>query len=62
MLHYYGEASRTGLTEVVKQLEAEMKRNRQEILSSGLSEKKKGQYRLFFLSPKLYARIRNRRL
>ena len=62
MLHYYGEASRTGLTEVVKQLEAEMKRNRQEILSSGLSEKKKGQYRLFFLSPKLYAWIRNRRL
>ena len=46
------------LEEIAVRLKAEMKRQRREILSSGLSEKKKGQYRSFFLSPELYAEIR----
>ena len=58
MLHYYGEAYAAGLEDVAARLKAEMKRQRREILSSGLSEKKKGQYRLFFLSPELYAEMR----
>lgn len=58
MLHYYGEAYAAGLEEIAARLKAEMKRQRMEILSSGLSEKKKGQYRSFFLSPELYAEMR----
>lgn len=58
MLHYYGEACRTGLTEYAEKLDKEMRAAKTEILSSGLPEKKKQQYRLFFMSPLLYRTIR----
>lgn len=60
MLHFFGEACKSELTDLKKQLKEELMLQKKDVLASNLPASRKLKFYLFYLSPGLYERMMHR--